>query len=191
LSAYRSLHTLPPAHPQHLENLRGWLTNKDGGHGFLHGVEASLYNGSVDHDLVSLTSKNDQPDAVTEIINKYVLPWCHQRYCYDRRQPVSLSNPFTGEQQPTRIYWYSDRKILFVANAVSTVLASMIPSLCTLILFYIRSPIGRMGALVAFTLLFSMTLSLVTNVTRAECFGITAAFSAVLVVFVGNSIGQN
>jgi hypothetical protein len=135
--------------------------------------------------------KNDHPDAVTEVIHKYILPWYHERYGYDRREPVSISNPFTGEKQPTRIYSYSDRKTLFVANAVSTVLASMIPSLCTLILFYIRSPIGRMGALVAFTLLFSTTLSLVTNVKRAECFGITAAFSAVLVVFVGDSIGQD
>jgi hypothetical protein len=167
------------------------LTDVDGGRSFLRGVEGALYHVDTETDLTSLSLKDNSPDVTTRLIHKFIVPSYHARFGYHRKQPVTISSPFTGEQQPTQVWSYSEGKILFIANAVSTVLASMIPSLCTLILFYIRSPIGRMGALIAFTLLFATTLSLVTNVKRAECFGITAAFSAVLVVFVGNSIGQD
>ncbi len=68
-------------------------------------------------------------------------------------------------------------------------LASMIPAVCTLALYFIDSSLARLGAIIGFTFLFSAVLTLVTNVERSQCFGITAAFSAVLVVFIGNNEG--
>lgn len=89
------------------------------------------------------------------------------------------------------VYYYSDRVILYVVNSMSTVLASMIPAVCTLALYFIGSPLGRLGAVIGFTFLFSAVLTLITNVERSQCFGITAAFSAVLVVFIGNTNGSS
>ena len=85
------------------------------------------------------------------------------------------------------IYEYSDKAITGIATTCSTTLASMLPALATLVLYFITDPLARIGAVIGFTLLFSVTLSLVTEVKRVECFVGTAAFSAVLVVFVSNS----
>lgn len=47
------------------------------------------------------------------------------------------------------------------------------------------------GLLVFFTLLFSASMSLLTEAKRAELFAASAAYCAVLIVFVGNFSGQD
>jgi len=46
--------------------------------------------------------------------------------------------------------------------------------------------IDAMGILVVFVLLFSVTMGLVTKAKRHELFAASAAYAAVLVVFLGN-----
>ena len=42
----------------------------------------------------------------------------------------------------------------------------------------------------AFTLLFGLSLRFLTNAKRAEIYGSSAAYAAVLVVFVSGNLGQ-
>ena len=70
---------------------------------------------------------------------------------------------------------------------ISTVLASMVLALSSLALYFMPSEGGaRIGAVVAFTFFFSVVIVLVTPAKRVETFVATAAFAAVLIVFVGN-----
>ena len=164
------------------------MHSDEGGHGFLHGAEAAVYFGENRDDLTSLSANDGSTDALTALIHSFILPWYHRVFGRQYKHRTTVPDPFTGERQQVPIFYYSDRLILFFINTVSTILASLIPAICTLALFYIRTSLARMGALIAFTFLFSTILSLVANVKRSECFGITAAFSAVLVVFVGGNI---
>ena len=60
-----------------------------------------------------------------------------------------------------------------------------------LALCLINSALAYRATLIAFTILLSTILSLAKTQKRLESFGITAAASAVLVVFYGNSIANS
>jgi len=69
---------------------------------------------------------------------------------------------------------------------MSTILASLLPTLSAFALFFIRSPVAQLGGIVAFTVLFSVVLAVIARAGRVECFAGTTAFAAVLVVFINN-----
>ena len=48
-----------------------------------------------------------------------------------------------------------------------------------------------MAVLIAFTILFCTSMSVLTRASRHELFAASAAYAAVLVVFVSNSVGGN
>lgn len=54
---------------------------------------------------------------------------------------------------------------------------------------YNRDTFNAVGVLVLFTLLFSATMSLLTKAARHELFAASAAYCAILVVFIGNFTG--
>jgi hypothetical protein len=171
----------------HLKNFRAWLKEDEGGHRFLHGAEALLWDRDFENDLTSLCIPVDPQDPLTRFAYSVVLPLYHRSVGERRKSPVLVSNPFNGEKQSTPTFEYSDKAILAALNILSASIASLIPSISALALYFIHSSLDRLGAIIAFTFIFSMLLCLITNVKRSECFGITAAFSAVLVVFVGNN----
>lgn len=47
----------------------------------------------------------------------------------------------------------------------------------------------RLGMVALFTSIFAFTIGLLTNARRAEVFGATAAYTAVLVVYVSQGLG--
>lgn len=51
-----------------------------------------------------------------------------------------------------------------------------------------RNTLNAVGVLIVFTLLFSAAMSLVTRAARHELFAASAAYCAILVVFIGNLV---
>lgn len=71
---------------------------------------------------------------------------------------------------------------LFLALVMTALL--MLP---VVLLYVVRSSTGvKLAILLLFVLAFSMALLLMTNAKRHEAFAATAAYAAVLVVFLGN-----
>ena len=54
-----------------------------------------------------------------------------------------------------------------------------------------RNTFNAVGVLIVFTLLFSAAMSVLTKAARHEAFAASAAYCAVLVVFIGNFTGPN
>lgn len=54
-----------------------------------------------------------------------------------------------------------------------------------------RNTFNAIGVLIVFTLLFSAAMALLTRAARHEAFAASAAYCAVLVVFIGNFTGPN
>lgn len=52
-----------------------------------------------------------------------------------------------------------------------------------------RDTFNAVGVLIVFTLLFSAAMSLLTKAARHELFAASAAYCAILVVFIGNFTG--
>ena len=192
LQMYRSLLSLPDADSQHLDTLQTWLNDDDGGHRFFHGAEAFIWDNEFRTDLTSLSIKDiEQKDSFTIFIQNRVIPLYHSLVGQRHKSPLKVKDPFTGVTQEMPIYSYSDQAIMVSVKTIITAVSSLVPALSMLTLYFIDDPLNRMGAILGLTFLFSMTLTLFTRATTVECFAVSAAFSAVLVVFVGNNGPSN
>jgi hypothetical protein len=56
-------------------------------------------------------------------------------------------------------------------------------------LYVVTQPAAKLGLLAMYTVLFASSVTLCTNARRAEVFAATAAYAAVLVVFVSGDLG--
>ena len=89
--------------------------------------------------------------------------------------------------QSAGLYDYSDRTITKLSSLVATVLSSVLPIVGVIVLYFVENTLARIGIIAGMTALFSVCLALLTSATKSEIFAATAAFSAVLVVFLGNN----
>ncbi|KIW99217.1 uncharacterized protein Z519_00880 [Cladophialophora bantiana CBS 173.52] len=190
LLRYRALSQLPSVDRLHHKQLRTWNSDLEGGDGSLRGAEAVVWDEENAGDLTSIALPSESRDPLTYFLQTRVLPWYHNTIGYRYRSPTYVADAFTDMRQQTPIYYYSDRLIILAVNICSTVLSSMIPALCSLALYFIRREGARMGAIVGFTFLFSVIIALITPAKKIETFVATAAFAAVLIVFVGNGNGN-
>ncbi len=77
---------------------------------------------------------------------------------------------------PTSLYYYRDSTVHTTINVLCTVFSSLLSTMTIFILYFIRSPLARLGSIVAFTLLFSAVLSLVARARRVDCFAASTAY---------------
>ena len=56
-------------------------------------------------------------------------------------------------------------------------------------LYVVTQPAAKLGLVAMYTVLFASSVTLCTNARRAEVFAATAAYAAVLVVFVSGDLG--
>ena len=159
---------------------------EEGGHNCFHGVEATVWDAENAEDLTSIALPTENRDPLTYFLHTRFLPWYHSLLGHKYKRRIYIADAYTGARQQIPIYSYSDKLVFRAVTICSTVLSSMIPALCSLALYFIRREGARIGAIVGFTFLFSIVIVLVTPAKRIETFVATAAFAAVLIVFVGN-----
>ena len=69
---------------------------------------------------------------------------------------------------------------------MSTVLAAILLIGAVVLLRLLDQENAQLGVIAVFTVLFAVSVGVLTNVKRAEIFAATAAYTAVLVVFVSS-----
>ncbi|KNB14333.1 hypothetical protein FOXG_13211 [Fusarium oxysporum f. sp. lycopersici 4287] len=85
-----------------------------------------------------------------------------------------------------RISRFDERSIMITVALVNILLAMALLVGSISSLYYVKSPPAILGTICGFTILFALSIGLITNAKRAEIFAGSAAYAAVLVVFVGN-----
>jgi uncharacterized membrane protein YhaH (DUF805 family) len=85
--------------------------------------------------------------------------------------------------------YIKESHVNWVAAGVSTVLAAILLLGAIVVLRRTHDANAQLGAIAAFTILFALSVGVLTNARRAEVFASTAAYAAVLVVFVSSSSG--
>lgn len=73
---------------------------------------------------------------------------------------------------------------------MSAVTASIFLIAAIVVLYFIVNPTARLGTLCGFTVIFAGTLASLTSCRRYEVFVATAAYAAVLVVFVSGDLAN-
>jgi hypothetical protein len=130
--------------------------------------------------------RHEKMDALSRWIASHVLRLYHNKMGHRLHDPISLAE--ASVKIP--IIHYSDDKLAATVNIICTILSSLLPTLPIFALYFIQSPLARMTAIAAFSLLFSLVISLIANARRVDCFAATTAFAAVQVVFVGTAINS-
>ncbi|EXJ78616.1 hypothetical protein A1O1_09017 [Capronia coronata CBS 617.96] len=185
---FASLQRLAPVKKADLLPLHECLGMPYGsGRHFLRAHEFETWDEEHIHDLASLDGSNTRKDALSKLIDKLLRRVYHPVMGRKLHDPLSVEEAWASHGQPRPIVYYPDGHVSVAIDTLSTILASVLPALSAFGLFFIQDPLIRMVAIVACTVLFSTILTLVARPTRAECFAITSAFAAVLVVFLGSN----
>ncbi|GES58894.1 hypothetical protein ATEIFO6365_0003017700 [Aspergillus terreus] len=89
-----------------------------------------------------------------------------------------------------RIGRFNERSISIAVAVISIIVAAVLLVGCITALYFITNDTAKLGMIAAFTATFALSVGLMTNARRAEIFAATAAYAAVLVVFVGGNINS-
>jgi hypothetical protein len=77
------------------------------------------------------------------------------------------------------IYNYEKASIKAVSHILGILFAAAIPAASIFTLYYIHDMVKRLGAILAFSALFSICLAVFTTARRVEIFAATAAYAFV------------
>lgn len=99
--------------------------------------------------------------------------------------PVTSRHP--GDHRD-RTGHYQERHVVWTVAIISTIIAAVLLVGAIAGLYVEQRPKARLGMIAAFTAAFALSVILLTNARRAEVFAGTAAYAAVLVVFVSGNL---
>lgn len=108
------------------------------------------------------------------------------------RKP-SIGAESTEKEEPPTLETYSEHRMLQFTSSVATVIACLLPTVAIAVLAKLHSTEELIGLIAVFTAVFAIGLMSLTDAgtSRVEIFTATAAFSAVMVVFVQNQNGTS
>ena len=146
-----------------------------------HGTQVNKHKlgGSAKHmlddagDLVALRSPTHQ-DTLSRLLRDH---W-----------PFPVDTPSDYDGRSAR--YFKERHLLWAVNACSTALAAILLIGPILALYFVTDPDARLALVITFIVLFALGLSLSTTAARDSIFAASAAYSAVLVVFVSGNLGN-
>jgi hypothetical protein len=122
------------------------------------------------HDLVALRVPADQ-DRLSEFIQN------------------NFGVFFQTTTPDNRTTYISERSISHFVAIFSTILASILLFGAIISLYIVQNKHALLGMLSGWTVLFAACVGLLTNARRDQIFAATAAYAAVLVVFVSGNLG--
>ncbi|KAM0724193.1 hypothetical protein Q7P37_000075 [Cladosporium fusiforme] len=126
------------------------------------------------HDLVALRPPSDKDVLSRMLRNHWPLP--------SERLSSRNSDPFRH---------FEERHLTWVVTSVSVTIAAILLTLPIVVLYFVTNPNARLGLVITFIVLFALGLSLSTGANRDSIFGATAAYAAVLVVFVSGNLANS
>ncbi|KAL2208412.1 hypothetical protein CC79DRAFT_1395407 [Sarocladium strictum] len=129
----------------------------------------------LDHpqDLVSLHSSSED-DYLSSFLRQY---W-----------PVKAEVSRDGLHKIGR---YNERSISIAVGMITIIVAAILLVGSITSLYLVQNDAYRLGMVAAFTAAFAMCIGLLTTARRAEVFAATAAYTAVLVVFISGDISSS
>ncbi len=137
-------------------------------------TDLEYLNAKNSRDMISLT-----PDPLREAFSRFLankLSW------------LFLSSKEKQEGRQKGFTVFSDHRVRRTTRVVAVVLSSILPVLSIVILYYVHSTDVHIGLIIVFSTLFSAVVALVSDARNVEVMAATAAYAAVLVVFVSGNL---
>ncbi|KAK0309585.1 hypothetical protein LTR82_015073 [Friedmanniomyces endolithicus] len=149
-------------------------------------------------DLVTLRDGRESAsfDEVVERsllgLDQFLSSWCHCQVI----KRIFITEELRNKTDNIRINYYAPRRVEALVNLIITAIIFTLLVVPVVLLCEMAeaggttTPFESIGVLVVFTLLFGLAMSALTSAKRQELFAASAAYCAVLVVFVSNFGGQ-
>ncbi|KAK7960392.1 hypothetical protein PG988_011606 [Apiospora saccharicola] len=148
---------------------------------WMRGSECALgVNGRYiydDHKALAALKVSDQHDRMSQFAENYL-------------GHLFRSVPRHDNDDP-KVAFVSERSTATFVSYFSTILAAALLFGAILILYNVQSPNVKLGLVTLFTVLFAASAGLLTNARRTEVYGTTAAYAAVLVVFLSGNLAAD
>ena len=146
--------------------------------------DTALRTSISEKDLEYLDTKNFQdtisltPDPNREAFSRFLANKLGWLFIFEENQRL-----------PQKGYTVtSDHRLRRTIRVVAVVLSSILPVLSIVILYYVQSMDIHIGLIIIFSILFSAVVALVTDARNVEVMAATAAYAAVLVVFMSGKL---
>ena len=154
-------------------------TDHTGGtiHPLLSGQATSLLDDKT--DLLAIRSPQHRDPLSRFLRDHWPASWYQEK---DYAQPIVHS---TGH----RVSTFPSRHVKLAAAVLSTFIAAGLLVGSIVSLYDVKEPRKRLAMISAWTVGFAICVGVTTDARRAEVFAGTAAFAAVLVVFVSGDLG--
>jgi hypothetical protein len=122
-------------------------------------------------DLVAL-KKPVEEDALSRLLRDH---WTFQRRATE--DPLDRTTIYRGQN------------VIWTVTGISMFVAAILMILAITTLYLVSNQVARLCMVLAYTLVFALSVALLTNAKRVEIYGSTAAYAAVLVVFISGGLG--
>jgi hypothetical protein len=183
--AAAALHKLQGPSLLNLECFEEWLRDSKGGASRLHQDVLFAWDKEMKDDLLAF--REDPPDQ--DAFTRWMTSW-----------PVSLYHRFWGHKHKrtggrvidveTGLVDYHEGRLSKATKLMSTTIASTMPMIAILGLYFEEDLLTRIYIAIGITAAFSAILVVFTDARRVEIFMATAGLAAVEAVFIGSVEGR-
>jgi len=87
--------------------------------------------------------------------------------------------------------YFEERRLSWLVTPLSITISTILLTCPIIILYFVTEPNARLGLVITFIVVFTLGLSCTTSANRDAIFAATAAYSAVLVVFVSGDLANS
>ena len=123
------------------------------------------------------------------MVDEKLIPWLDTNVFSLVKTNVKVFDSYAHKIEPEPLHSYSDSSVSAILSTVATTLAFTLTTMPIFALYHVAAPMGRTGIVIAFTFVFSVTVSTMTKARRIEYFAATVGFCAVLAAIIGNGDG--
>lgn len=112
-------------------------------------------------------------------------------------QKLFMTPELLAKSSDKHLQYYSPQRVDKLVNLLITAIIFVLLVIPVIASYELSSaqgassPFGTVGILIVFTLVFGGAMSSLTTATRQELFAASAAYCAILVVFIGNFLPQD
>ncbi|EPS38119.1 hypothetical protein H072_8151 [Dactylellina haptotyla CBS 200.50] len=135
-------------------------------------------------DVCTLKAGSEDSAVLTDFLRSFARDSCGCLSWMFRKK----GNP-ASYGDPTITYYNTEWKDALTRIAYATLVSAILIA-GVIVLFYIESPGGRLACLCVSTFLCGLVMALFTTAKKGEIMGATAAYCAVMVVFVGSTLSD-
>ncbi|TKA82965.1 hypothetical protein B0A55_01562 [Friedmanniomyces simplex] len=189
----REVHALQRPAQRDYESVRNWFDSHK------PVVQEELDFIRCKEDLITLRDGRESAsfDGFVErclnALDQFLSSWCHCQVI----KRMFITEELRHKTDNLRIHYYAPQRVDTLVNLIITAIIFILLVVPVVLMCKVAgagggstSPFESIAILIVFTLLFGFAMSALTTAKRQELFAASAAYCAVLVVFVGNFGGQ-